>query len=200
MELRCQEKDLHLSRHAVKAAGRKRTTCRGKHCNVTIAVLLWVSSVLGIALLMTGCSGPVGSMMIGDKPPRVVLSDLNGKSVTIPNDLKGRVAIVHFWADGCSSCDREMPAMQSLYSSYKDAEFTIVAVDVGQPTEAVKRSVRESKITYTVVLDQDAKVSKKYGVTGLPQTIFLDRDGIIRYKLFGEANEELLGQLVKKLL
>jgi alkyl hydroperoxide reductase subunit AhpC len=56
------------------------------------------------------------------------------------------------------------------------------------------------KITYTVALDRDGKVSRKYQVSALPRTFFLDRNGVVRYNLFGEANEALLKQLVDKLL
>jgi hypothetical protein len=51
-----------------------------------------------------------------------------------------------------------------------------------------------------VALDRDGKVSRKYQVSALPRTFFLDRNGVVRYNLFGEANEALLKQLVDKLL
>src|SRR5512144_804820 len=103
MELRYKEGDLCCSGNAVKEDRRKRTGYHGQCRQMPIALLVLVSLVLGISLLMSGCSGPVSSTLIGDQPPRVVLSDVNGKAITLPNDLKGQVAIVHFWADGCSS-------------------------------------------------------------------------------------------------
>jgi thiol-disulfide isomerase/thioredoxin len=125
---------------------------------------------------------------------------VNGSSINVPDDIKGRVAIIHFWTEGCSSCMREMPEMESLYSAHKDKGLSIIAVNVGQEREAVEASIRNMKITYTVALDRDGKASRKYQVSALPRTFFLDRNGVVRYNLFGEANEALLKQLVDKLL
>ncbi len=155
---------------------------------------------MAVTLFSQGCSGPEGPVMIGDRPPRVVLSVLHDGTVTVPDDLKGRVTIIHFWTEGCSSCMREMPEMESLYSTHKDKGLSIIAINVGQEPEAVDAAIRKLHITYTVVVDNDGKVSRKYQVSSLPRTFFLDRDAVVRYSLFGEANEELLAQLVHKLL
>ncbi|MGE5237446.1 MAG: TlpA family protein disulfide reductase [Chloroflexota bacterium] len=167
---------------------------------MSIHYVWFTLAVIAAALFGTGCSGPEGSVMIGDRPPRVVLSVLNGGTISVPDDLKGRVAIIHFWTEGCSSCMREMPEMESLYSTHKDKGLSIIAVNVGQEAEAVDAAIRKLNVTYTVVVDKDGKVSRKYHVSALPRTFFLDRNGVVRYSLFGEANEDLLTQLVHKLL
>jgi peroxiredoxin len=161
---------------------------------------LFTLAIIAAALLSAGCSGPEGPVTIGDRAPRVTLSDVKGGSISVPDDLKGRVAIIHFWTEGCSSCMREMPEMESLYGTHKDRGLTIIAINVGQEREAVEASIRNMKLTYTVALDGDGSVSRKYQVSALPRTLFLDRTGVVRYNLFGEANEELLRQLVHKLL
>jgi thiol-disulfide isomerase/thioredoxin len=157
-------------------------------------------ALIAAALLAAGCSSSEGPVTIGDRAPQVMLSTVNGSSINVPDDIKGRVAIIHFWTEGCSSCMREMPEMESLYSAHKDKGLSIIAVNVGQEREAVEASIRNMKITYTVALDRDGKVSRKYQVSALPRTFFLDRNGVVRYNLFGEANEALLKQLVDKLL
>jgi peroxiredoxin len=167
---------------------------------MSIHYVWFILAVIAVALFAPGCSGPGGPVMIGDRIPQVALPDIDGKTISVPDDLKGRVAIIHFWTEGCSSCMREMPEMESLYATHKDKGLTIIAVNVGQEPEAVKAAIRKLTITYTVALDQDGKVSRKYQVSALPRTFFIDRNGVVRYNLFGEANEELLTQLVHKLL
>ena len=77
-------------------------------------------------------------------PPRVKLSDLNGSAVRIPDDFRGKVIILHFWAGGCSSCKEEMPAMEKLYEKYGRKGLVILAVNVGQRKEFVKRLVKDA--------------------------------------------------------
>ena len=90
--------------------------------------------------------------------------------------------------------------MEALFSLYKDRGLTILAVNSGQPAESIKASVDRIGITYSVVPDRDGKIARTYGVTAIPQTFFLDKNGLIRYKIFGEASEDQLKQIVLKLL
>lgn len=140
------------------------------------------------------------ALMIGDAPPRVTLPDLKGSLTTIPDDLKGKVVIIRFWADWCSSCAEEMPALESLYKELKGKGLFIVAVNVGQTKEKVEAFVNKKKITYSVLLDQDTKTARKYGVVGLPKTFILDKKGLIKYKLLGDASQETVRKLVLKII
>jgi len=140
------------------------------------------------------------ALMIGDPAPRVVLNDMADVKMTIPDSLKGKVVIVHFWAEGCSSCAREMPALESLYAGYKNKGFIVVAVNVGQKKDAVSAFIKKMGINYPVLLDPESNAARTYGVFGLPRTFFLDRAGRIKYKILGEASEKTLKRLVLKTL
>jgi len=140
------------------------------------------------------------ALMIGDPAPRVALNDLAGGRMTIPDSLKGKVVIIHFWAEGCSSCALEMPAFESLYAEYKSKGLIVVAVNVGQQRDAVSAFIKKMGLSYPVVLDPDSIAARNYGVFGLPRTFFLDRAGRIKYKILGEASEKTLRKLVLKII
>jgi peroxiredoxin len=140
------------------------------------------------------------ALMIGDPAPRVTMNDLAGMKMTIPDSVRGKVVIIHFWAEGCSSCAREMPALESLYAEYKSKGLIVVAVNVGQQTNAVSAFIRKMGLSYPVVLDPESTAAGSYGVFGLPRTFFLDRTGRIKYKILGEASEKTLKKLVLKIL
>jgi peroxiredoxin len=139
-------------------------------------------------------------LKIGDPPPRIALKDLNGAPVRLPDDYRGKVVILHFWAGGCSSCKEEMPAMETLYASYARKGLVILAVNVGQRKDTVKVLVRGLGITYPVLLDTDREMAMKYGVVGLPRTYLVDRNGVIRYRIIGAASAEMLKKQVLSLL
>ena len=163
----------------------------------TLQSLILVFAVI-LAYPQVALSEP--ALMIGDPAPRVVLNDMAGVKMTIPDSLKGKVVIVHFWAEGCSSCAREMPALESLYAEYKDKGFIVVAVNVGQKKDAASAFVKKMGISYPVLLDPESNAARNYGVFGLPRTFFLDRAGRIKYKILGEASEKTLKKLVLKIL
>jgi thiol-disulfide isomerase/thioredoxin len=128
------------------------------------------------------------------------MNDLAGMKMTIPESIKGKVVIIHFWAEGCSSCAREMPALEALYAEYKSKGLIVVAVNVGQQRDAVSAFIKKMGVSYPVVLDPESIAARNYGVFGLPRTFFLDRTGRIKYKILGEASEKTLKKLVLKIL
>jgi len=161
--------------------------------------------LLAFALLTaSGAATPAalasGPLRIGDTPPRVSVADLGGHPFRIPDDVRGKVVILHFWAGGCSSCREEMPAMESLYNRYSKKGLTILAINVGQQKEAVRTFVAGMKVSYPVFLDLDTKAAHQYEVVGVPKTFILDRNGQIRYKIVGSASMESLNKLVNSLL
>jgi len=159
----------------------------------------------GAVLLAMGAPVPLSAaepaaLKIGMKPPTATLPDLKGAPMTIPDAVAGKVVILHFWTDWCSYCLVEMPALESLYNRYRDRGLVVVAVNVGQPKETVTAFLQKVQVTYPVLLDAETKVTKAYGVLGVPRTFFLDRNGAIRFKVLGDATEETLHKLVRKMM
>lgn len=140
------------------------------------------------------------ALRIGDVPPKVTLADLTGEPLTIPDGVRGKVVILHFWTDWCNYCLVEMPALESLYNRYREQGLVVVAVNVGQQKETVEAFLAKVRVTYPVLLDAETKVSRAYGVLGVPRTFFLDRGGAIRFRVLGDASEETLHKLVRKML
>ena len=162
--------------------------------------MLLAAALLTASGAVTPAALANGPLRIGDTPPRVSLADLGGHPFRIPDDARGKVVILHFWAGGCSSCREEMPAMESLFNRYSKKGLTILAVNVGQHKEAVRTFVAGMKVSYPVFLDLDTKAAHQYEVVGVPKTFILDRNGQIRYKIVGSASVESLNKLVNSLL
>lgn len=165
------------------------------------AAVLLTLALFSPFLVADGARAAAGNpLKIGDPPPRITLKDLNGAPVRLPDDYRGKVVILHFWAGGCSSCKEEMPAMETLHSSYGRKGLVILAVNVGQRQDTVRGLVRGLGITYPVLLDSDKEMAMKYGVVGVPRTYLVDRNGIIRYRIIGAASAEMLKKQVLSLL
>jgi cytochrome c biogenesis protein CcmG/thiol:disulfide interchange protein DsbE len=157
-------------------------------------------AVLVVVLSIASWAADRPALRVGDPFPSRALPGLRGPSMKIPDDLNGKVTVVHFWTDWCGSCREEMPILEVLYGRYKGRGFEVVAINVGQTKAQVKKFIDEMKLTYAVLMDSNGDAAKEYGVLGLPRTFILDRNGIIRYKILGEAGEESIRKLLVGLL
>jgi len=109
--------------------------------------------------------------------PNFALRDLDGTMRDLAS-FRGRVVLLNFWATWCPPCQTEMLSMAGLHQSYKDYGFEVVTVssDV-QGAEVVQPFVTRLHLSFTTLLDPTGQVTRLYGVTSLPTTYLLDREG-----------------------
>jgi cytochrome c biogenesis protein CcmG, thiol:disulfide interchange protein DsbE len=174
---------------------RMKGECRGLHRRQ--AAVLWTAVLL--LMLLTTAGHTDAALRIGDTVPSMALSGVNGTPVRIPESLKGKVVILHFWQIGCSSCRLEMPAMDELYGQYRRKGLEVLAVNVGQKRETVKAFAAELGVSYPILIDMGGKSAAAYGVTDVPRTYVIDRNGVIRYRIVGGATPEMLKKLILSL-
>lgn len=122
----------------------------------------------------------------GHFAPDFVLRTLEGNIVRLSEFRGQKVVLINFWATWCPPCRLEMPTMQQIYSEYKGRGFEIVAVNIeSDAKQAISDFVKELRLTFPIALDTDMKVSRKFRLIGLPVSILIDRQGIIRAKDIG---------------
>jgi len=156
-----------------------------------------------LVLLLMGAMAAMpaeAALRIGSVLQPLTLPEINGASVRIPESVRGKVVILHFWQVGCSSCKLEMPAMDVLYGQYRRKGLAVLAVNVGQKKEMVKSFAAELGSSYPILLDGDGKSAALYGVTDVPRTYVLDRSGVVRYRIVGGATQDVLKKLILSLL
>jgi peroxiredoxin len=130
-----------------------------------------------------------------------VLSDLQGKRITVPGDLKGQVVLIRFWSATCPRCTKEMiNALESLYQKYREKGLVVLSINVNPLNEVTEKFGQADKVSFPVLLDPDLAAAKRYGAKVLPTTFILDRDGIVKEKMLGETGVEMFEPLVKQLL
>src|SRR4029077_1701474 len=105
------------------------------------------------------------------RPPALPRALLSGRPVTLAS-LRGRPAIVNFWASWCDPCNREAPALERVARMAPDGA-AVVGVDVNDLRTSAKRFVRRFAITYPN-LSASGETSSSYALIGLPTTVVLD--------------------------
>lgn len=116
--------------------------------------------------------------------PDFTLRDLNGKKVQM-RDFRGKVVFLNFFATWCVPCRLEMPAMDRLYQANKDKGLLVLAVDLREGVKPVRSFLRELKVSFPALLDEDGSVAFMYGVRPLPTTYLVGRDGKLLWRAYG---------------
>ena len=146
-------------------------------------VLALFVTFVSLAWLNRGRFAPLDT---GAVAPAFAYPTLEGDTLALA-DLRGSVVMLNVWATWCTPCVREMPAMQRMYAELQDEGLRIVAVSVDAPgtRRDVRSFVDELGLTFDILLDPSGGIEHAYGVTGLPTTYLIDREGHIRHKVIG---------------
>lgn len=137
--------------------------------------------------------------LLGSRAPDFTLTNLEGKEAALAQ-FRGRPVIINFWATWCVPCRREMPAFQRAFETYQADGLIILAVNFEEDANLVRPFIEEFGLTFEILYDTQAEVSQTYQVTGLPRTVFVDRQGVIRHIQVGEVKESLLEGFLEQIL
>jgi thiol-disulfide isomerase/thioredoxin len=138
---------------------------------------------------------------IGSKLPSFSVTDLQGHEVSSA-DLRGKVALIDFWATWCHPCKKEMPGYQKLADRYGSQGFAVVGLkfdtmmDMEDPILFAKRI----GVRYPLAVASENLKQKFGGIEGLPTTMLYDRQGILRYKIVGFEYTDKVEAELKPLL
>jgi cytochrome c biogenesis protein CcmG/thiol:disulfide interchange protein DsbE len=139
------------------------------------------------------------SPLSGGAAPDFTLTNLKGEAVVL-SQFRGRPVVLNFWATWCVPCREEMPLFQNAYKTHQDKGLVILALNFEEEANIARPYVEELGLTFEILLDHQATVAWQYRVTGLPITIFIDRQGIIQHIQIGQIKEEILAGLLEKIL
>lgn len=118
--------------------------------------------------------------------PDFNLQDMDENSFTL-KDFKGKVLLINFWATWCPPCRREMPSMERLYKKMKNTDFTVIAINQLESPDHVFAYMGDlgTDPTFTILFDEESRISEAYKVVGLPTTYLVDKKGKVRYRAIG---------------
>lgn len=118
----------------------------------------------------------------GDTAADFTLDQLDGKTFKLQENLGKGYVVLNFWARWCASCEEEVPQLAALKKSPGADQALFIGVNVGDTAAKASKFAAKFKYPYTIVLDKDKAVAKKYGVLGLPVTLIISKSGKIVFR------------------
>jgi cytochrome c biogenesis protein CcmG/thiol:disulfide interchange protein DsbE len=164
----------------------------------------FVVLVVGVALAGTLGSDPsvVSSALIDKPAPPIVADELLGDGEVQLSDHLGDVVVINFWASWCGGCRAEHEALNIAAANYSDLDVTFFAVNTlderGHAISYLDRYGLSQETVYGI--DGGSSAAFSYGVAGLPETFFVDRDGIVVGKVIGPVTYDLLTATIDQVL
>jgi thiol-disulfide isomerase/thioredoxin len=153
-----------------------------------LAALLVVAALWSQSTPRGDAGGAADAFDVARVPPAPApdfeLTGLDGKPVRL-GDFRGRVVFLNFWATWCPPCREEMPAMQALAAELEKQGLVVLALNYEESAETAEAYIRETGLTLPVLLDAEGAVARRYRVTGLPASFFVDRRGALVGSVLG---------------
>jgi thiol-disulfide isomerase/thioredoxin len=159
--------------------------------NPTRRQLLGSLGALGAVSLVPSLAWASGGLREGSMLPPLRLSTLEGKAVELPGAIKGKVALLNFWATWCGPCIQELPALDALHRKLEDQPDVVVQainVDQGMGLSFLADFWRRYRLELPLLVDAAGLASRSYRLAVLPMSYIVDRNGQIRYALQGARN------------
>lgn len=118
------------------------------------------------------------------------------------SEQRGEVIMLNFWASWCGPCREEMPLLDSLHARYQPVGFQVWGVNVDADRADAEALLKKIPVNFPVLFDGSSDISKLYGVEAMPSSVFIDRDGNVRYvhKGYRSGDEAEYKKIIKELI
>jgi len=169
------------------------TTEKKRGVSLTAQIIIWVFLVGLLALVGFGLKRAQNPMAeIGKPVPEFDLVyyegyEYNGKPEMKLSDLRGKIVVINIWASWCKPCEQEAPDLEEAWQFYKDgSDVVFIGVDYVDTPEGANQYLKKFKITFPNAPDLKSNISSILNrQMGVPETYFIDREGILRHIKIG---------------
>jgi cytochrome c biogenesis protein CcmG/thiol:disulfide interchange protein DsbE len=138
------------------------------------------AAALLAGIVLAGLGGALGrggtALEVAGVAPPFAVRTMAGESLSL-DMLRGRVVVLNFWASWCAECDLEAADLEAVWREYGARGVTVVGIDYTDTPAAAAAYIERHGITYPNAPDEGAAVSRAYALTGVPETVVIDRAG-----------------------
>ncbi len=142
----------------------------------------------------------IPSPLVRKAAPAFEVTAYGGDNISLAS-LRGKPVILNFWASWCfPACYEEAPLLEATWRAYKDQGVVIVGVVIQDKEASAREFMQRFQYTFPNGPDPGGRISINFGVYGVPETFFIDRQGRITYKHVGGLTPEVVAAQVQALL
>lgn len=166
---------------------------------VTLAVAGLIALIAVGLVRKEPLTGASGAARVNRPAADFTLPLFSGGEITL-SSLRGKPVVINFWASWCPPCREEAPILEKVWRQYRNKEVTFIGVDIQDAEGDARAYIKEFGITYPNGPDIGGRITIDYGVSGIPVSFFVNREGRIVSRWVGAINEPLLVARIEELL
>jgi cytochrome c biogenesis protein CcmG/thiol:disulfide interchange protein DsbE len=125
---------------------------------------------------------------IGRLAPDFTITEVDNSTRKL-SDYRGKIVVLNFWASWCGPCKLEGPELEAFHQEYKDQDVVVLAVGWRDTPTELSKFANAHGFTFKVLADVSDGVGNQYGLTGVPTTFFIDKNGVIQEMQIGAMNK-----------
>lgn len=159
--------------------------------------LIWAGLIGLLVLLAVGLSRKQqGTVQPGERVGNFRLElfsgyEYNGQSQITLDEVRGKVLLINFWASWCKPCEQEAGELRSAWNYYKSrGDVLFLGVDYVDTEPHAREYLKKFDITFPNGPDIGTRISQQFRIKGVPETYFIDRDGVLRFVQVGPFTSE----------
>ena len=157
-----------------------------------VQIIVWVFLIGLLALVGMGLRRAQTPMAeVGKAIPELNFQffegyEFDGNTSVRLSDLRGKVVMLNVWASWCKPCEQEAPELEAAWQLYKDQDFVLIGVDYVDTPAGALSYLRKFQITFPNAPDLQSSISSTLNRNmGVPETYFIDRNGVLNYVQVG---------------
>ncbi|MFP6680230.1 MAG: TlpA disulfide reductase family protein [Dehalococcoidia bacterium] len=116
------------------------------------------------------------------------------------SDLRGKIVMVDFWSSWCPPCRQEAPELQEAYEDFQDQDVEFVGIAIWDVDSETRKFKNAYGLEYPILVDPRGAIAVEWGVLGLPEKFFLNREGEIVKKYVGPMTRDRVGLEIREML
>lgn len=147
---------------------------------LALTVLTILIALLGLFVYKLLAS-PAPSLAVGQPAPAFQLETFAGEQIAL-SDLRGRGVVLNFWASWCGPCRTEAALLEAAWRQEQERGIVFIGIAYLDQLPAARQFLEEFDITYRNGRDKGSRISRQYDLLGVPETYFIDPDGILVYQ------------------
>lgn len=168
------------------------TTTPKRGVPLWVQITIWVFLIALLVLVgITLSKRQQGTVQPGDKIPDFTLPlfsgyEYEGRSEVKLSDFQGKVVVLNFWASWCKPCEQEAAELEEAWQFYQPGgEVIFLGADYVDTEPEARSYLKKFNITYPNGPDMGTKISQMFRIRGVPETYFIDQDGVLYYVKVG---------------
>jgi len=176
----------------------------GRGRSIALFVVLPLLATIVAVVLTMGEQKPNTSVVFrGEPAPPFAVTGFNpgfeGKEFS-SESLRGQIVVLNFWAEWCAECKKEMHALEEAWKTYRDRGVVVLGIDYRDFDEKALAMLEAYGISYPNGPDRRSEIADRYHVSGVPETVFIDREGNVHEVAIGPLSRPRLHRVLGEML